>query len=99
MQSSIRCFVTGVNALDAVDSTDRFIVASRLWAEGISAEYMDQSGVINSLIKENREEVHGAGTSVSNGHHSHISLLFHGSNFVSDFRDGPWKTCVGSVLY
>lgn len=66
MQSSIRCIVVGVNALEAADSAERFIVASRLWAEGIAAEYMAQSGVISSVIKENRDEVHGGGTSVSN---------------------------------
>ena len=65
MQSSIRCIVTGANALDGADSFDRFLVASQLWTEGISAEYMAQSGVINSFIKENREELLGAGTSVS----------------------------------
>lgn len=63
MQSSIKCIVTGVNALDGTDSFDRFLVASQLWAEGISAEYMAQSGVINSFIRENREELYGAGTS------------------------------------
>jgi len=62
VQSSIRCIVTGVNALDGADSFDRFVVASRLWAEGISAEYVAQSGVINSFIKENREELQGGGT-------------------------------------
>ena len=63
MQSSIKCIVTGANALDGTDSFDRFLVASQLWAEGISAEYMAQSGVINSFIRENREELYGAGTS------------------------------------
>lgn len=65
MQSTVRCIVTGVNALDGIDSAERFIVASRLWAEGISTEYMAQSGVINSLIRESREELQGTGTSVS----------------------------------
>jgi len=63
IQSSIRCIVTGTNTLDGTDALERLIVASHLWIEGISAEYMTQSGVINSLIKESREDTYGAVTS------------------------------------
>lgn len=65
IQSSIRCIVTGANSLDGTDSLERLVVASHLWMEGISAEYMTQSGVINSLIKETRDDAYGAVTSVS----------------------------------
>lgn len=65
IQSTVRCIVTGTNNLDGTDSLERLVVASRLWLEGISAEYMTQSGVINSLIKESRDDAYGAVTSVS----------------------------------
>ena len=65
VQSSIRCIVISVNGFDGADATERLIVASHLWAAGISAEYMTQSGVVNSLLKETREELQGSGTSVS----------------------------------
>jgi len=63
IQSSIRCIVTGTNTLDGTDSLERLVVASHLWREGISAEYMTQSGVINSLIKDSRDDAYGAVTS------------------------------------
>ncbi|CAJ1930603.1 unnamed protein product [Cylindrotheca closterium] len=62
IQSPIRCIVTGANTLDGTDSLERLVVTSRLWLEGISAEYMTQSGVINSLIKESRDDAYGAVT-------------------------------------
>jgi hypothetical protein len=107
MQSTVRCVVTGINVLDGADSEERLIVASRLWVEGISAEYMAQSGVISSLIKENRGELQGTGTSVS---HCGFCLVFRCFNcqldsiinmiFVGRFaRDGPSKMCVVFVLY
>lgn len=65
MGPTIRCIVSGVHGLDAGSSTERFIVASRLWMEGISAEYLAQSGVMASLLKHQRGELQGAGTSVS----------------------------------
>lgn len=65
IQSSVRCIVTGTSTLDGTDSLERLVVASRLWMEGISAEYMTQSGVINSLIKESRDDAYGAVTNVS----------------------------------
>ena len=55
LASTVQCIVTGVHGMDAATATDRLLVASRLWTEGISAEYMPQSGVILSLLKRYRE--------------------------------------------
>jgi hypothetical protein len=57
--------VSSVHGLDAASSAERFVVASRLWTDGISAEYLAQSGVMASLLTQHREEAHGSGTSVS----------------------------------
>jgi hypothetical protein len=64
---STRCVVSGVHGLDAGSTAERFLVASRLWAEGISAEYLTQSGVMLSLLSQQREESRESGTSVSSG--------------------------------
>jgi hypothetical protein len=34
-QSTVRCVVSGVHGLDAGSCNERFVVASRLWAEGM----------------------------------------------------------------
>ena len=65
MPQPIQCMVASVNGLDATTAKDRFIVASRLWSEGISCEYLAQSGLMASLLKQHREELQGSGTSVS----------------------------------
>ena len=62
---SARCIVSSVHGLDAASSADRYLVASRLWAEGIGAEYLAQSGVLASLLRRQREEREGTGASVS----------------------------------
>ena len=62
--SSVWCIVSSVHGLDAASSVARLEVASRLWAEGISAEYLAHSGVMSSLLKQQREETQGAGSSV-----------------------------------
>lgn len=49
----IRCIVSGPNGMDASSVGSRAKVASILWAGGISAEYMAQSGAIMSLLKNN----------------------------------------------
>ena len=64
-QSTVRCIVSSVHGLDSGTSVDRLEVASRLWAEGISAEYLPHSGVMSSLLRQQREETQGAGSSVS----------------------------------
>jgi hypothetical protein len=61
---SARCVVSGVNGLDAASARERFVVVSRLWAEGIPAEYLAQSGVMASLLRQQREDTQGPGTSV-----------------------------------
>jgi hypothetical protein len=61
---SVKCVVASVHGMDAASASERFLVASRLWAEGISAEYLPQSGVMLSLLKRIREEPDtGAGAS------------------------------------
>ena len=56
LSTSVRCVVASPNGMDSSSSTERFLVAARLWADGISAEYMPQSGVILSLLKQIRED-------------------------------------------
>ena len=48
---SIRCIVSGPNGMDANSAGSRAQVASVLWAGGICAEYMAQSGAIMSLLR------------------------------------------------
>jgi serine/threonine protein kinase len=60
----VKCVVASVHGMDAASAPERFLVASRLWAEGISAEYLPQSGVMLSLLKRVRDEPDtGAGAS------------------------------------
>mmetsp|Transcript_21174 Transcript_21174/g.25502 ORF Transcript_21174/g.25502 Transcript_21174/m.25502 type:complete len:293 (-) Transcript_21174:1262-2140(-) len=47
--------------MDAASSAERLFVASRLWAAGISAEYIPQSGVMMNLLKQQREETNSLG--------------------------------------
>ena len=66
MSSSVRCVVASPNGMDSSSSSERLLVAARLWAEGISAEYVPQSGVMLSILKRLKEESHRDGsTSVS----------------------------------
>ena len=48
---SIRVLVASVHGMDAASTPERFLVASQLWTNGISAEYLPHSGVVLSLIK------------------------------------------------
>lgn len=77
---SARCVVSSVHGLDSASSPDRFMVASRLWIEGISAEYLAQSGVMASILKRQREESRGIDASVSKAstrkHGSEIEIVF-----------------------
>lgn len=59
----VRCVVSGVHGLDAASAPERFIVASRLWSEGVAAEYLAQSGLLSSLLRQQREQTKGPGTS------------------------------------
>ena len=48
--SSVQVIVASANGMDAASASERLIVASRLWANGISAEYLTHSGVMISLL-------------------------------------------------
>lgn len=61
LANTVQCIVTGVHGMDAATASDRLLVASRLWAEGVSAEYMPQSGVMLSLLKRYRESLERMG--------------------------------------
>lgn len=61
LAKTVRCIVTGVHGMDAACAPDRLLVASRLWAAGISAEYIAQSGVMISLLKRYRESSEAIG--------------------------------------
>ena len=65
MPQPIQCIIASDNGLDSETAKERFIVSSRLWSEGISCEYLAQSGLMASLLKQQREELKGNGTSVS----------------------------------
>lgn len=65
MPQPIQCIVASDNGLDSETAKERFIVSSRLWSEGISCEYLAQSSIMASLLKQQREELKGNGTSVS----------------------------------
>lgn len=56
MSSSVRCVVASPHGMDSSSTAERLLVAARLWAEGISAEYMPQSGVMLSILKRIKEE-------------------------------------------
>jgi hypothetical protein len=47
----IQCVIVGTNGFDAESLLSRAMVATKLWLDGISAEYVAQSGVILSLLK------------------------------------------------
>lgn len=72
LTSTVQCIVTGVHGMDAATATDRLLVASRLWTEGISAEYMPQSGVILSLLKRYRESFEPLGDRATVSDHLYI---------------------------
>jgi hypothetical protein len=53
---SVHCIIASVHGMDNSSVPERFLVACRLWANGVSAEYLPQSGVMLSLLKRIREE-------------------------------------------
>jgi len=55
MPQPTQCVVVSVNGFDTATAKDRFIVASRLWTGGISCEYLSQSGLMTSLLKQQEE--------------------------------------------
>lgn len=63
MPPPTQAIVASVHGLDTASVQHRFVVASRLWASGLSCEYLAQSGVISSLLKQHREDSQGIGSS------------------------------------
>ena len=48
--TNLKCVIASVNGLDSPSTQDRATVASRLWAAGIPAEYLPQSGTFTTLL-------------------------------------------------
>jgi len=48
----VRCVVVSVNGMDSSCLGERALVSSRLWAAGISTEYLSQSGVFMKLLNQ-----------------------------------------------
>lgn len=63
LPSPTQAIVASVHGLDSASIPHRFAVASKLWSSGLCCEYVAQSGVISSLLKQHREDSHGVGTS------------------------------------
>lgn len=76
MPQPVQCMVASFNGLDAGSAKDRLIVCSRLWSEGISCEYLAHSGLMASLLKQQREELLGNGSSVSVPRNREMVLFF-----------------------
>jgi hypothetical protein len=55
--TSVQVLVASANGLDAGSASERLIVASHLWANGVAAEYLAHSGVMMSLLqRRSRDE-------------------------------------------
>lgn len=63
--SSVDCIIASVHGLDSESAQERLFVASKLWANKISAEYLPQSGVMISLLKQSRQRGGGLGDHAS----------------------------------
>ena len=63
--SMIRVIVASVHGMDDASIHERFIVASRLWSAGISAEYLPQSGIALSLVNRLNAESDDANSGMS----------------------------------
>lgn len=50
-EKSVQCVVASMHGMDSQSVPERFLVAARLWTEGISAEYLPHGGFMLSLIK------------------------------------------------
>lgn len=48
---SVQVLVASAQGMDHESTPERFLVASKLWIEGISAEYLPQSGIALSLVR------------------------------------------------
>ncbi|VEU40406.1 unnamed protein product [Pseudo-nitzschia multistriata] len=63
MPMPIQCLVSSGNGLDAETAKERLVVSSVLWSEGISCEYLAQSGLMANLLKQRRGECTGNSSS------------------------------------
>jgi len=54
--SSVQVIVASANGMDAASAGERLIVASHLWSNGISAEYLTHSGVMISLLQSRSKD-------------------------------------------
>lgn len=48
---SVQVLVVSTQGMDHESTPERFLVASKLWHEGVSAEYLPQSGIALSLVR------------------------------------------------
>jgi hypothetical protein len=85
MSQSVRCVVASPNGMDSASASERLLVAARLWADGISAEYMTQSGVMLSLIKRLKGEEAGRDPIASVGYQfmHKIHIFVHFASFLT----------------
>lgn len=60
---SITVIVCSAHGMDSASTSERLVVASRLWAQGISAEYLPQSGIMLSILKRIRGDEPSSGAS------------------------------------
>ncbi len=70
--SPVHCVVVSMNGFDMETLSKRATIASVLWSEGISAEYVLQSGVMMSLLKQS----HTVETSTSVSYHVSFYTTF-----------------------
>ncbi|KAL7563280.1 hypothetical protein ACA910_016641 [Epithemia clementina (nom. ined.)] len=54
---SVDAIVASAHGMDSLNLSERFLVSSRLWSEGVAAEYLAHSGVMLSLLKRMREDI------------------------------------------
>lgn len=62
---SVMCIVASAHGMDAASVKERFVVAAKLWAAGISTEFLPHSGVMLSLLRRLNEanDENGSGAS------------------------------------
>lgn len=72
---TVQCLVCSSNGLDAQSIGERLTVAASLWSEGIRTEYISQSGVLMSLLREGSVDRSGAFDTVSSSARSGMLVL------------------------
>lgn len=53
---SVDCLVASTSGMDSSCLMERFQVCSRLWSDGVAAEYLAHSGIMLSLLRRVRED-------------------------------------------